>query len=260
MQDIAPELYEAVRTAFTDKVIADPYVFAFMEKVDRVTADFPDAQVYAKRLGEMLSDALLDVLTEDSLPDGRLYWNIADRVIRPMLNQNYELVNQAAAEVQKVLDSAERIGLNAVRAAKPEKRIKGLLDNMTVEGLEFSEVQRRMTAPVVNITESFFDDFIRENANFRYQSGMNPQIIRILTGKKPCSWCKSLAGVYDYENTWVSDDYTIYQRHENCHCQVFYKNNRERYLQGVHSKRIVREPSDIDTRITLNLDVTRKKG
>lgn len=265
MQDVAPELYEAVRTVFIEKVEKDVYISAFLQKVQEGTAVFSNAQIYSKQLGESLSEALLEVLTEDALPDGKLYWNIADRVIRPMLNQNYELVNQAATEVQKLLDSTEKIGLGAVRAVRPDERIKGLLDNATVEGLTFEEMQNRIRAPVVNTTESFFDDFIRENANFRYRAGMNPQIIRIMTGKNPCKWCKALAGTYDYDNDFgyhgyiVSVGASVYQRHKNCHCQVFYRNNREHYLEGVHTKRVVYDADAISKRALLNLDVIKKK-
>lgn len=263
MQDAAIELYAAVAEAFADKVENNAYIVEFLEMLDRAKATFPDVQKYCRHIGETLGTALADTLTENTLPDGRLYWNIADRVVRPMINQNYDLVNWAAAEVQKILDQTDGIGLNAVRAARPDERIKGLLDNMTVEGLEFAEVQQRMTVPVENITESFFDDFIRENAVFRYEAGMYPQIVRILAGKNPCKWCKALAGVYDYEEIGYDGQvdglgYSVYQRHENCHCQVYFKNNRERYLQGVHTKRIVRDQTAISTRALLNLDVVKK--
>lgn len=263
MQDAAIELYEAVAEAFADRVENNAYIIQFLEMLDKAKVTFADAQKYSRCIGELLGNVLIDTLTENALPDGHLYWNIADRVIRPMVNQNYDLVNWAAAEVQKILDQTDGIGLNAVKAARPDGRIKGLMDNMTVEGLEFAEVQRRMTVPVENITESFFDDFIRENAAFRYEAGMSPQIVRVLAGKNPCKWCKALAGVYDYEEIGYDGQidelgYSVYQRHENCHCQVYFKNNRKRYLQGVHTKRIVRDQAAISTRALLNLDVMKK--
>ena len=257
MQDIVPELYEKIKNTFSSKVEKDSYISEFLRMVQKNSATFPDAQKYAKRLGELLGETLLEELKENVLPDGKLYWNIADRTIRPMLNQNYDLVNKAAAEVQKILDKKDGIGLNAVKAARPDERIKGLLDNATVDGLEFSEVQRRMTTPVQNITESFFDDFVYENAAFRYEAGMNPQIVRVLVGKSPCKWCKSLAGVYDYDDVRDTGN-PVFQRHTDCHCQIYFKNNKGRYLQGVHSKRMVRDPAAINARALLNLDVTKK--
>lgn len=235
MEDIAPKLIEEIEKTFNRKVKKDIFISSFLKKVKQGEVDFIDTQTYSRKLGVILGDTFKEVLREDVLPDGRLYWNIAERTMLPMLNNNYELVNAASIEVQKILDVKEGIGLKPIKSKRPDERIKGVLDNVTVEGLAFAEVQKRMTEPVENITQSFFDDFVKENADFRHKVGLKPKIIRILKGSKTCKWCKQLAGEYDYEEIKKSGN-DVFRRHENCKCQVVYATSNE--IQDVYSKKV----------------------
>ena len=76
-KDIAPALLERIRADFLSLLgdeapAADTYAAA---------AD------YAERVGAALAEAFRRNLTADILPDGKLYWNIADRVVRPLLEE-----------------------------------------------------------------------------------------------------------------------------------------------------------------------------
>lgn len=225
MEDIAPQLLEEIETVFYNKVKNNSSISSFLLKVQKGSANLNDAQLYSKELGQVLGNTFKEVLKEDILPDGRLYWNIAERTMHPMLNNNYELVTNASVEVQKIIDIKNGIGLNPIKPKRPNERIKGVLDNVTVEGITFSEVQKRMYDPVVTVTESFFDEFIKENADFRYKAGLHPQIIRGFKDDKSCEWCKALAGIYNYEDVKDTGN-DVFKRHENCHCQITYKTNK----------------------------------
>ena len=251
MEDIAPQLLKEIEDVFKTKVKKDSYISKFLLKVQKGNVNFEDMQLYSKKLGELLGNTFVDVLKEDVLPDGKLYWNIAERTILPMLNNNYDLVTKASVEVQKIIDVKDGIGLKAIVPKRPDERIKGILDNVTVDGIAFSETQKRMKENTVNITEHFFDEFIKKNSEFRYKAGMNPQIIRVLLGKNPCNFCKSLAGTYDYEKVKNTGN-KVFIRHNECHCQVIYKNNKQRYIQGVHTKRTTQK--NINAKEILNLD------
>ena len=48
-----------------------------------------------------------------------------------------------------------------------------------------------------NLSMSTVDDTIRANADFHYESGLNPKIVRTSAGRC-CEWCSNLAGEYDY--------------------------------------------------------------
>lgn len=43
--------------------------------------------------------------------EGRLYWNIADRVVRPMLEEEHLLVADASAAVQQALNRRRTLAL-----------------------------------------------------------------------------------------------------------------------------------------------------
>lgn len=251
MKDVAPELLEELQEVFQEKVRKNSYISRMLLKVQDGTVNFEDVQLYSKELGKLLGNTFVEVLKEDVLPDGKLYWNIAERTMIPMLNNNFDLVNMASEEVQKLIDLKDGLKLNPRLPTRNDERIKGVVDHACEDGIEFSEVQLRMMKPTQTITESFFDEFIRVNADFKYNIGMRPQVIRTLMGNHACSWCKKLAGVYDYETIKETGN-NVWMRHQNCHCSVIYKNNAKGYLEGAHTKR--RTQDNKNARKILSLD------
>lgn len=67
---------------------------------------------------------------KESLPDGKLYWNIADRTIRPLLTEVHRRVNDAAAAVLAAENKRNGIGLKPMRGPWPENRVKDLIDKI----------------------------------------------------------------------------------------------------------------------------------
>lgn len=267
--DIAPALQERIRIDFEGRVSASSTVKAVGNRIRDGTATLVDAHKYAERLGEILSDVLLAHLIEDALPDGRLYWNIADRTIRPMLENNFALANATAVEIQALIDRAAGLGLSSVSSELPTGRIKGLVDKAT-EAETFEEMTHWLGEPVVNCSESFFDDFVIANASARYRAGMSVTIERqlgssearsIRRGKTavryhiPCEWCQRLAGTYDYGSLSPGDD--VYRRHEACRCVVTYKSGR--YRQDVWSRKAWQaDTGTLTARKTYGIELQRR--
>ena len=131
--DIAPELYSAIERDFSMRVKTAPDIRAFTKRLEAGTATAEDVSTYAGRLGDCASAALISVLTEESLPDGRLYWNIAQRTIKPLMQKVHTMVNDAAIIVQRREDAALNIGLNPIRAPFPEERMNSLINRMIDE-------------------------------------------------------------------------------------------------------------------------------
>ena len=229
MTDIAPELLEKIQSSFTsrfnrDKIIADVYW-----KVSEGTATYKEAEEFAARAGELLANALKMHISADNLPDGRLYYNIAERVLGPLLANNYELASDVAVRVQGSLNRAAGISLKAVRPRLNEDRVTGIIEK--VSGAErFEDVAWVLDEPIVNFTQSVVDDAIRENVEFQAKAGLSPKITRTVTGNC-CEWCAGLAGKYDYP---APRD--VYRRHERCRCMVLYDPGDGR-KQNAHSKR-----------------------
>ena len=243
--DVVPVLNEKIQTSFQSNMMRDRRIAQISKRIRDGTATFVDGHDYAERLGESLSKALISNLNEENLPDGRLYYNIAKRTVTPALRNNYELTNEAAEQIQSIIDSGLGIGLKSVKAEFPESRIKGLIDKMTTEGISLEDALIWLGEPIINNSEAFFDDFIDSNAKFRTEAGLKATITRIAEANC-CPWCDSLAGTYEYGS--APDD--IYRRHQYCRCTVTYQT--EKKSQNVWSKRQWESsPEEIDRRKTI---------
>ena len=235
--DVVPVLNERIQTDFKNNVMKDRRIRQISQRIRDGTATFVDGHDYAERLGENLSKALVTNLTADTLPDGRLYYNIAKRTVTPALEENYNLTNEIAADIQKIMDEAAGIGLNAVKAAFPAERIQGLIDKMTADGITLERALVWLTEPIINNSEAFFDDFIDLNARFRENVGLKATITRSVA-PGCCEWCDKMAGTFDYRDK--PDD--IFRRHEFCRCTVTYQSNKT--SQNVWSKRTWKSSSE----------------
>lgn len=229
-KDVVPELVKAIGKAFDTHTGNDRTLARVTKRIRDGTATQEDGHIYAIRIGKDSSRALRDVLTEENLPDGKLYYNIATRTVIPTLENNQELVNDAASQIQKRQDARKKLSLNPVRPSFPQERIDGLIEKMTADDIELKQALVWIEEPIVNNTEAFFDDFIRENAEFRSGAGLKTKITRIAESNC-CPWCAGLEGSWNYG----SQPEEIFARHEFCRCTVTYES--ERTSQNVWSKR-----------------------
>lgn len=244
--DIVPELIEDIRREFEKGLLRGPRFRVIARKIENGTATLADIHGQSVALGELLSDALRQFMRVDMMPDGKIYWNIANRVIKPFLTRNYNLVNSTAEQIQEIVNAAENISIAAVHADFPEERANGLLNLIANDP---DNPFKWLGEPIVNITESFSDDYMKANADFRYKAGLEEKIVRSVEhsavrtskGRKydiPCDWCSSLAGAYAYPNTPKE----IFQRHEFCRCSVVFESAKKR--QNVWSKKIWQESAE----------------
>lgn len=130
MTDIAPELWEKIHRQFNENMNNDERIQRFLSKMEKGTAVSEDAALYAMCLGECASNAFRTHITQKNLPNGILYWNIADRTIRPLLEEIHKLVNDAAVEVLTAEYKAAGIGIKPQRTDFPAERVKDLIDKI----------------------------------------------------------------------------------------------------------------------------------
>lgn len=233
MTDIVPALQEGIETSFRTRMAADRRVRGVASRIRDGTATFVDGRQYAESAGDALAYALRKNITPEALPNATLYYNIATRTVTPALRNNYELINDVAEQIQTIQDAAIGIGLRATRADFPEERIAGLINQMTLEGITWERVLYWLSEPIINNSEAFMDDFVRDNARFRQQAGLTAKISRILA-PGCCEWCADAAGRGTYDYGDQPDDF--FRRHEYCRCTVTYQTGRT--SQNVWSKRI----------------------
>lgn len=114
MKDIAPELYEAIKADFDRLYSQDPTIQRILKKIDAGTATYIDAYYYSSAVGKVASKAMLNHLSESTLPDGRLYYNIAERTVRPILEQMENIIRENTDRIQDALNEKAGIGLKSV--------------------------------------------------------------------------------------------------------------------------------------------------
>lgn len=216
MADIAIDLLEKVKEEFQKKYSEDKTVSELFEKIEAGTATHDDAYKYAGRVGTILTEAYGNNISSELLPDGKMWYNIADRVITPTMHNNYEYISEYVTDVQQILNNNAGIGIKPIVPEENKDRIRGIVDRVSEED-DYDKISWILNAPVKTAAMSVVDDSIKANAEFHAKAGMSPQIIRKTSGNC-CDWCSRLAGTYSYPD--VPKD--VYKRHNNCDCTVEY--------------------------------------
>lgn len=240
MEDITPKLLEAIQTDFQSQFNKSKTIQSLYAKIRDGTATYDEANDFAIETGRLLSASFQKNLSEDILPDGRMYYNIANRILGTTLTNNHKLITEVTTKVQTSLNKAAGIGLKAIVPDVNESRITGLVNKVS-SATEFSTVAWLFGEPVVNFSQSIVDDAIRANAEFQYKSGLSPKIVRREVGNC-CDWCKEVVGSYRYPDVPEG----VYKRHRYCRCTVAYEAGK--YATDVHTKREY-DSSDVKARI-----------
>lgn len=216
MADIAPQLLQEVQTAFSENFRKNKRIASVYAKIRKGNATFKDAENFASETGKALSAAYGACISSDVLPDGKMYYNIAERVLGPTLAQNFALATKVAGMVQENLNEQANIGMKAVLPALVQDKVDGFLNRISSED-SFDDVKWILGAPVETFTQSAVDDTIRENAELQYKAGLRPKIVRTCTSRC-CEWCEEIAGTYYYPDV----PKYVFRRHNNCDCVVEY--------------------------------------
>lgn len=242
VKDVAPDLLKRVQKAFEKRYNEHELVQQSLTK-DKPT--YVDAHNYAVGTGESLAGAFQAQITEEDLPNGQMYYNIAERVVKPPLIHNHQLIARYTEIAQQQLNDQAGVRIRPRRPSLNTDRIDGLIDRLT-EGDGYEAVKWLLQAPVVNYSQSIVDDAIKENAEFHHESGLRPKIIRHVN-PGACDWCRALAGTYDYK-TAPRD---VYRRHNHCTCKTEYDPGDGK-IKNIWSKQD-RSPSDEEKQARIEL-------
>ena len=214
--DIVPELLKKIKKDFFDNAEKSTELEKLLLLLKDGKATYQEAYQFATKIGGILSEVLQTNISSSILPDGKMHYNIAERILSEMLGENHKMVSGYSKQIQEVLNKDAGVGLKTVFAPINQNRIDGLVNRLSHES-SFDEVSRILGAPVVNFSQNVVDNHIKINADFHYKSGLKPKIIRTTTGKC-CDWCDKLAGVYFYPKV----DKNVFRRHDRCDCTVDY--------------------------------------
>lgn len=230
MSDIAPELLDKIRESFRRNIEQNQQAAALLKQIEAGNATYAKAGDYAYEIGAALADAFAAHLSSAVLPDGKMYQNIAEKVVEPLLKENHDLVSAAAVQVQQALNEAAGIGLKAQTVELNTDRVQGIVRKVA-NAPAFDDVAWALNEPVKTFSQAVVDDTLKKNVEFQDKAGLRPKIIR-RAEFKCCEWCSQMEGTYTYPD--VPED--IYRRHERCRCVVEYDPGSGK-RQNIHTKK-----------------------
>lgn len=230
-EDISPELYRAIKTRFDTLSVTDKKLVSLNRKIYAGTATQQDIAKYTELIGKHASDAFKAVLKPENLPNGTLYYNIAEKTIKPLMLDNWGYINNAAVMQQAAVDKAIEINIGIVKGGDPEKRINPIIDR-AVNAKTGDELKSALSDPVITGHLEFYDDFMKENAKLRSELGLYAVVERIYDGvglhrgtkwAKPCKFCEDRALRKPYEESVL---WGMWERHPGCKCTILYTTER----------------------------------
>lgn len=254
MEDITPDLLEKIQNNFQSKFEKSGIISKLYERVRDGTATYAEANEFAIETGNILAQAFQNNLSSNVLPDGRMYYNIAQRILEPTMTNNYELITEVANQVQTSLNKSAGIGIKAITPELNKDKIVGIINRVSDAEI-FEDVAWILDEPIKTFSQSIVDDSIKVNAEFHSKTGLQPVIIRKVADNC-CDWCKAIAGTYAYPDI----PHDVYRRHQRCRCVVDYHPGDGKN-QNIHSgkRRSEEEKEAIAARKTVGFKNMQKE-
>lgn len=218
-KDIVPELLEEIKKAFLSKSRESRILQDKLLALKNNKASYKDANEFAEELGEILADTFKDKIKTEDLPDGKMYYNIAQRIIDPNMHMTYDMVGDYSRDVQALLNQEAGISIQALKADINQDRIDKIVEKVSSYD-SYDDGKWLLDEPMINFAQSIVDSTIKKNVDFHYKAGFRPKIVRKEQGGC-CTWCKEVAGVYDYEKVKATGN-NVFRRHRYCRCTVDY--------------------------------------
>ena len=232
MTDIVPELLEKIQKDFQNGVNNNSEITRLRELIRNRKGSYIEAEEISKEIGAELSQAFGNNISSAVLPGGKMHYNIADRTVRPLLEESYNMAAKDAMAVQKLINERSNIALKVQQPEIDSDRVAAIVDSLA-NADQFDDIAWLLEDPLINFMLSAVTDVVRANFEFHGKAGLNPKITR-KAERKCCKWCSNLAGTYSYP---VSND-DVFRRHQRCRCNVMYDRG-DGLRENVHSKKVV---------------------
>lgn len=237
VKDIVPELLSDITKSFDSKTKESIVLKEKLSKLKNNKANHLDSNEFAQEIGEILSNSFREKISVDRLPDGKMYYNIVNRILNPNLKNNYDIINEYAKNVQYILNKKANINLKAVDAEYNQDRVDGIVESVLKKD-DYDSMINYLCSSTENFSRAIVDELIRNNADFHSKAGLKPVIERKMHGGA-CSFCKALARTYDYEEAKrlaeIDPKKNPFARHRHCKCTVIYNPKNGKNKQIVHS-------------------------
>lgn len=216
MADITNDLLKNINKFHSRQMLKSSTIRALTKKVQNETATMHDAWRYANEIGNIRVKTFKNSLSAEVLPNGRMYYNIAQDVIGKSLEEDYKAVNGFFKAVQTI-ENRKTTGFKALSPFIDQENVDSIIDMVSAYE-NFDDIIPTLDKAVKNFARQVVDRGIEANSSFAHDSGYQVVVTRTLDNEKACQWCRDLEGIYVYPNVPKE----VFQRHDDCKCEVTY--------------------------------------
>lgn len=212
------EILASILEMYAEELESSQAVQTIRKKVEKGIYRYEDAEDLAREIGGILNDAFRRYLPE-ALTNGRLYREAADIVIRRPMLRGTQDVKDVTVRIQQGINKKNNLEWGAVVPEVNDDQLTGIITGIC-NANSYEAGKETLFDQTENFLEGYVDDFVQENADFGYRSGLNPTVERTVRANC-CSWCADRAGTYNYEDVRDKGN-EVWRRHKNCHCTITY--------------------------------------
>ena len=163
MADIAPELLKIIQQRYRERINESDILNEIGQCVADGNITYENANEAAQEVGKILSETYRECLSAEMLPDGKMYYNIADRVIGNTMTEAHDYISDITERAQNIANEHVGIGLKAVRPEMNQDRIDGIVNRVS-NADNYDDIAWILEAPVRTFFQSIVDDFVKANA------------------------------------------------------------------------------------------------
>src|SRR5690625_186678 len=161
MIDIVPALLELIQRDFNNALSKSIKIKEIEQLIASGKASYKQAYEYCKEVGTILADVFSKHITSEQLPDGKMYYNIAERILNPTLSNNHEIVVKISVEIQEQLNKSVGINLKGVKPKLNQFRIDSIINRIEKEEI-FDDVECILLEQVINFLQSVVMCYTRD--------------------------------------------------------------------------------------------------
>ena len=136
MKDVTPGLLEELNKTFEQKLAIHPQIRAYKKKLEAEKLDEKSVALFIREVVSLAAATVASVLRPEKLPDGKLYWNIAEGVLVPFLKDVVNRMSDIAVSAQKAADQKQNINIKVTGIRYPEGQIRSYLNMIVRKSLD----------------------------------------------------------------------------------------------------------------------------
>lgn len=139
MEDVSPGLLEELNNIFSQQVAKSSTIKAYKTKLDNDKLSAQDCALYVHEMVNLAVTSVTSTLKQSNLPEGKLYWNIAEAVLVPFLEDVINQMNNIVTESMKASDRKQNINIKIQGIQYPGGQIRSYLNMIVRNSLKSSE-------------------------------------------------------------------------------------------------------------------------